>query len=199
MRLTGKTVFPVLALLFIVGAAAALLSRKSSHSESGEEKQDGVDLTGAEYRISQGISICLEAENADSLDAPIRLRDDAEASNGKCVEIPRKAGNPPEVQGRAVYSITIENPGEYILWGRVWWEDSCGNSLSLVMDGGNAFTFGQDSTYKYWHWVPGPTYTLGKGTHSLDILNREDGVRLDQVFLTQDKDYVPVGFEGSLE
>ncbi len=149
----------------------------------------------------RGQSICVEAESAASVTAPMRVSADPAdaavkaASGGRCLDVPQGVGKPPEVDGEAVLKLAVPDPGEYVLWARVWWLDSCGNSLTLVLDGGKPFAFGQDATYKSWHWVKGMKVTLAAGAHELRIQNREDGVKADQVLLTRDMDYVPVGAE----
>ncbi len=69
----------------------------------------------------------------------------------------------------------------------------------MSVDGNRSFSFGQDGTFKCWHWVKGPRrlkqLELKKGVHTLKLMNREDGVRVDQILLTTDRRYVPVGTE----
>jgi len=64
-----------------------------------------------------------------------------------------------------------------------------------VVDNGRPFAFGQDGTYGKWHWVKGMKVTLAAGTHELKVLNREDGAKLDQILLSRNEQYVPVGVE----
>jgi len=109
-------------------------------------------------------------------------------------------GRPPEVTtAEAVLRFAVEREGTYRLWCRVWWLDECGNSLTLVIDKSEPFVFGQDTTYKVWHWVRAPKrlgqLTLSEGEHTLTIRNREDGVLIDQILVTRNPRYVPVGIE----
>ena len=63
------------------------------------------------------------------------------------------------------------------------------------------FLFGEDATYKTWHWVKYPVsrtvkpLNLTEGKHTLTFFNREDGVRLDQILLSADKRFVPMDIE----
>jgi len=157
--------------------------------------------------------ICFEAEACVSNTAPVSVATytgDAApgaawapvkgASGNTCLEIPQGSGNPPEVtKGDATWSFEVKEGGTYIVWCRVWWIDECGNSFGLSVDGAKAFSFGQDATYKSWHWVKSPPrlaqLKLKKGTHSLKLTNREDGIRVDQVFITNERDNVPVDIE----
>ncbi len=122
------------------------------------------------------------------------------ASQDTCIEIPQGSGNPPEVtKGSASWTFEVKEGGTYIVWCRVWWIDECGNSFGLSVDGAKAFSFGQDATYKRWHWVKSPPrlaqLKLKKGKHTLKLTNREDGIRLDQIFITNERDNVPVDIE----
>ncbi len=153
--------------------------------------------------------ICLEAEGAVNLAQPMVVVDATQkrnkavvrgASADRYLEIPQGSGNPPKMtNGHAVVEFRVDDAGTYYLWCRVWWFDECGNSMSMNIDDSRPFTFGQDATYKTWHWVRAPRrlkqLKLKAGAHRLNIRNREDGIKLDQVLLTDDKRYVPVGVE----
>ena len=97
--------------------------------------------------------------------------------------------------------VDVPADGEYTLWCRVWWEDECANSFTVRIDDSAPFLFGENATYKTWHWVRYPVartarpIRLAKGAHSISFLNREDGARLDQVVLSADKRFVPIGCE----
>lgn len=159
-----------------------------------------------------GGRICFEAESAAPVTAPMRvtggdqpLPADAKeaavwaAASGKAfLEVPEGVGKPPEVGGEATCTFAVKEGGVYYLWCRVWWLDGCGNSVTLHVDGGQGIAFGQDGTYKTWHWVKAPSkpvLDLAPGRHTLKLANREDGVRIDQVLLVQEKRYVPVDVE----
>jgi len=150
-----------------------------------------------------GVKICFEAETAEKIEAPVVLvTNGIEGASGAYLEIPEGAGNPPKVtDGKAVFSFEVPDEGVFTLWCRVWWDGECGNSFTARMDDLPAFLFGEDATYKAWHWVKYPLartaapLRLAKGRHSLVFLNREDGVRLDQVLLSADRRFVPVDIE----
>lgn len=154
--------------------------------------------------------ICFEAESALELEPPMRLvrLDDppdnatpvAGASEDAYIEIPAGSGNPPEVNaGKAVYEIDIPTDGFYYLWARVYWDNECSNSLSVQINDGPLFLFGQTATYKTWHWVRSPprlaVMNLSQGANRLTFHNREDGIRIDQVLLTRNRRLIPVGIE----
>jgi len=78
-------------------------------------------------------------------------------------------------------------------------EGACGNSVFVKVDeAGKPMAVGNDGTYNAWHWLKVPVpqpYELGAGKHQIIVLNREDGIRLDQLLLTGDLEYVPQGIE----
>ncbi|MCX7591568.1 MAG: hypothetical protein N2255_08075 [Kiritimatiellae bacterium] len=150
--------------------------------------------------------ICIEAESAVQVTPPMEvvsatnvpMVNASEVSSGSYLEVAQGRGNPPKVTGEAVIRFEIKKAGQYELWCRVWWDDECGNSFTMVVDDGKPFVFGQDSTFKCWHWVRAPRLKqlyLEPGIHTLRVQNREDGVRLDQILFSSNQRYVPVGIE----
>jgi hypothetical protein len=164
--------------------------------------------------------IRLEAEKAGKIEGEImHVVDDAEASGGKCIEIPDKAGTPdakppsPKKFARAVYRFTVQKPGNYTFWCRRKWLDSCGDTLAVrfdregqprTLEPPDEYLFGgADSKPVRWAWDP--VYVAGQGKprqffldagpHVMEILNLEDGPRFDLLLLTNDRGYVPVGLE----
>jgi len=160
-------------------------------------------LTAAVSAQARGVKICFEAESATALEAPMAVISNGIAgASGPYLEIPEGAGNPPKVEaGKAVFTVEVPEDGTFTLWCRVWWEGECSNSFTVKIDDQPAFLFGEDATYKAWHWVKYPVarttppIKLTKGPHTLALHNREDGVRLDQVLLSADKRFVPVEIE----
>lgn len=169
-----------------------------------------------------GTRLAVEAETCTVIEAPMAVIPDTAASGGACLTVPQGAGKPPDTGGRAVCTFTVSAPGAYRLWGRRWWMDACGNSISLrisgvrpavlerpttpAADAGQLHTFGDDASYNPvlglpWKWTRGDVYRLEAGTYTLEIHNREDGIRLDQfLFVKQDGpggEYVPFEIEVS--
>lgn len=152
---------------------------------------------------ARGVKICFEAETAESCEAPMAVVSNGIAgASGAYLEIPEGAGNPPKVEcGKAVFSVEIPEEDVFTLWCRVRWEGECSNSFNVTLDDQPAFLFGENATYKTWHWVKYPVsrtsapIKLAKGKHVLTFHNREDGVCLDQVLLSADKRFVPVETE----
>jgi len=150
-----------------------------------------------------GFKLCFEAESAKSTEMPMAvMTNGVPGASGVYLEIPEGAGNPPKRnEGKAVFEIDLPEDCSLTLWCRVWWEGECSNSFTIGFDDQPTFLFGEDATYKAWHWVKYPVsrtvplIKLAKGKHTLTFFNREDGVRLDQILLSADKRFVPVDIE----
>ncbi|MDD2599695.1 MAG: hypothetical protein PHO37_10760 [Kiritimatiellae bacterium] len=149
------------------------------------------------------VRICFEAEGAQSIEAPVCIVSNniGEVSGG-AISIPEGAGNPPKrCEGAAEYSFELEKKGVYTLWCRVWWEDECGNSFTVKINDDPAILFGEDATYKVWHWVKYPVartsakINLKAGKNTMRIENREDGIMVDQILFSEDQRFVPVDIE----
>jgi len=148
----------------------------------------------------------------------MRVVDDADASGGKCIEVPDKAGTPIGKAGskddiarhaRAVYKVKVEAAGSYTFWCRRKWLDACGDTLAVRFDregqprdSKTEFLFGgSDSKPVRWAWSPVSEggqprqFYLSAGEHTMEILNLEDGPRFDVLVLTDDPGYVPQGKE----
>ena len=153
--------------------------------------------------MAAGHKLCFPAVSAGQVEAPMAVVSNGVAgASGPYLEIPEGAGNPPDlVAGKAVYTVDIPADADYTLWARVYWEGECSNSFTVSFDDQPGFLFGEDATYKVWHWVKYPVsrtakpIRLTKGKHTLTFLNREDGVCLDQILLSVDKRFVPVDIE----
>jgi len=143
------------------------------------------------------------AADAKTVTAPFEKAPDSQSAKGTVLRIPDKKGVPPEGQepdmkyGGATYELQVASPVTCKVWVRAWWEGSCGNTVCVRMDDqGKILTVGNDGTYDAWHWLEVPTtFALEKGPHTLYVLNREDGIRIDQILVTNDMEYYPQGAE----
>jgi hypothetical protein len=162
--------------------------------------------------LAAPVQLVFEAEAAVETEAPmVAVAEDQVppgsvfvpgASGSRYLEIPEKAGNPPKLKkGLARYTFELPDDGDYTLWARVWWEGECSNSFTVQIDEGAPFLFGENATYRTWHWVKYPVarmtppFRLKQGPHVMIFKNREDGVRLDQIVLSPNKRFVPVDIE----
>ena len=132
--------------------------------------------------------------------------DDPNASGGKYITPP--SGDPGD--GRAKYQIFIQDPGEYIVWGRVKAPSANNNSFFFIMDGGEKITWDLDSREKKWQWdrvsdrgngteikpqVDPVKFNLNAGLHTFTIEEREFKSQLDILIFTKDPNFVPVDKE----
>lgn len=145
----------------------------------------------------------IDAGDALEITAPALKTTDSQAAKQTIIHIPDGKGKPPEGQspdlkyGGARFSIEMPCAGECRIWVRVWWEGSCGNTICVkTSQDAQPVTVGNDGTYNAWHWleVPGK-HALVAGTNEILLLNREDGVRFDQMLITNDMEYYPQGIE----
>ena len=144
----------------------------------------------------------IDAGAAALVSPPFIKAKDSLAANQTILRVPDKKGKPPEgaapdmKYGGAAFDLTIDKEVAGKIWLRVWWEGSCGNTVFVKMDDGKPVVVGNDGTYDAWHWLEAPhVYTLKPGKHKLYVLNREDGIRIDQILMTNDMEYFPQGIE----
>jgi hypothetical protein len=97
---------------------------------------------------------------------------------------------------RATYTFSVTG-GTYVLWGRVRAPNADDDSFWMSMDGGSFVKWNDipSSTGYLWDRVRNSdsggsvvSYNLSAGNHTLVIANREDGVRLDKLYLTPSGD-----------
>ena len=153
--------------------------------------------------LAQGVTryrIVVEAEHNNAINPSMKVvSGDSNASNSKWVEYPLKRPHAqsenPAVKGDggyATYKVNVPATGTWKVWIRRWWQDGCGNSFFLSVDGGSPQTV-QDATYQVWKWTKAPqAYSLSAGTHTFKLQNREDGARCDELLITNDALFQPV-------
>jgi arylsulfatase A-like enzyme len=166
----------------------------------GQEDTNG-DGIGDACEVLQLESHWLEAEHADTIIAPFKVADDNNASNGKFIYVPDGKGEKlPSSGTMATYRVTVEQPGTYLLWGRVSAASGRDDSFLVQVDSG--FNSLWDVTFgKSWHWDmvsnrygdDPVNFHLKEGVHTIKILLREDGTKIDKLLLTNDTGLVPGG------
>ncbi len=137
--------------------------------------------------------VCFEAEKYVAIESPIKKANASGTSGGSVVEIPWDK-NLTKGLGSVTYKFNVKTAGVYYVWARTFWANGCGNSVAVSVNGSGSKTLGEDGTYDAWHWVGGKAKVqLKAGANTLVLSNRETGVKVDQYFFCQDKDYTPVG------
>lgn len=129
--------------------------------------------------------------SAAAIKSPFVLRQDPTASQGASLEVPPKAGKAP---GEVRLDFVLPQSGRYSLFLRCYWgtdlEDGCSNSVGVRLDDG-PWREVEDAVYRRWHWLPchlgpakGAPVELAEGPHRLSLRSREDGIKIDQLFVT---------------
>ena len=137
--------------------------------------------------------VCFEAEKYATIETPLRKVSEKGVSGGGAVEIPWDKNKTKGI-GSATYKFNVKTPGVYYVWARGFWANGCGNSVEVSVNGSAPKVLGEDGTYDAWHWVGGRAKVqLKAGVNTLVLHNRETGVKVDQFFMCQDKDYTPTG------
>ena len=146
------------------------------------------------------VKIWLEAESGDLNSPMVNASDDAAASSGEYIWIQEDQGDiwsPSEYGGYASYTFEVPISGDYLVWGRVK-SGSESDSFFVSMD---------DGTYAVWDTQRSDTWIwdlvnnredsadiifyLEAGAHTLVFKQREDGTKIDKIFITNDVNYVP--------
>ena len=156
-----------------------------------------------QFLAANDLFLILDAEEAKNITAPVEKGTDSTAAKNTILKIPDGKGNPKEDQlpamefGGAAFEFEVPEDATVRIWVRVWWSGSCGNTINLRLDDEkSSHTIGNDGMYGSWHWLEaGTTFSLKAGKHTLELLNREDGIQFDQMLITNQLNYVPQGIE----
>jgi len=104
--------------------------------------------------------------------------------------------------GTSTSTVKVDNAATYRIWSRMLTSDTTNNSYLLEVDGNSCFTVGDTGlTPGTWTWVDyqnGNTgdkifMNLTAGNHSIKMIGREGGVKLDRVLFVSDTDCTPTG------
>ena len=169
------------------------------------------------WTATRAVRILVKAEDVRGLDGKMMLAQDldnervldsaGQRAKVRFVWVEDKASAEDEDPGvhKAHFELVVEQPGTYYPWARVWWKDSCGDSIAVLIErqeeAGPLRWEVTDGTHGWWHWLPlagSGGVELKGGTYSVTVENREDGARLSRILLS-DRDYesyMPSGPEG---
>lgn len=139
--------------------------------------------------LSSGSNIPLEAE-CGTVGSLFNITADANASNGTYITV--QPGNnstssaPSSATGLVTIPFTVIQTGTYTMWVRVICQDADGDSFWIKMDDGSFVTWNNITNATMWTWIQNPTtFSLATtGSHTLTIGYREDGAKLDKIYLT---------------
>ena len=165
--------------------------------------ETGVDCGGPCPPCVTSNAVWLEAEAGTFSGSPtFATNTDSAASGGKYIQ---PTSNNPSSAGpnRASYTFSAA-AGTYKVWGRVIAPTADDDSFWVSMDGGSFVMWNSILSSTSWAWDTVHdsnnggavmTYTLSQGSHTLVIANREDGVKLDKLYVTAKGD-TPSGLGG---
>ena len=156
-----------------------------------------------------GPGLYLEAESAELTSDPsvpdggYAIIDDRSASGGKYILPPAALVSGDMTPGSALahYSFTLDQAGDYLIWGRINTPDISSDRLWFQVDGG-AWTLWRLTVGAIWYWHPfhnnrfydNPMhFMLGAGQHELLIANNVPNARLDKLYITSIANDVPPG------
>jgi hypothetical protein len=132
------------------------------------------------------LRIVLEAEQAMGIAAPWQQQRDPLAGAGAALGLGAVATPELAAVPALHYTLTLERQALAAIWVRARWQDGCGNSVALQVDGRPPVTVGNDSTYGSWHWVRAPQQQLAAGERRLILRAREPNIAIDQILITTD-------------
>lgn len=127
---------------------------------------------------------------------------------------PQRTATPPPLpcatvpSGAASVTLTanVNTPGQYKIWSRVQSQGSSANSFFMQVDNKCPVVVGDNNNIptNAWSWIDYANgnvstkiiYSLTAGTHTFKLFNRENGMRVDSLLVT-DLGCVPTGLGGA--
>lgn len=144
-------------------------------------------------------TIALEAESA-TLVAPMVWTNDATASGNRYIAVPNGQGNnlsSTSTSGVATYNFNVTAAGNFRVWALVKTATSSDNDFWVKVDSASYQTW-PAAVSSAWAWdklstsTTDPlTWNLTPGAHSLKIRWREDGAKIDRLYITSNPAFVP--------
>ncbi len=155
----------------------------SYQGELGEEKSTTIHVT-----VISGLGIWLEAE-CGTVGSLWNILTDNNASHNEYVTI--RSGNnstdaaPSDTSGQLSFTFDIGVGGTYTIYTRVICPNADDDSYWFAMDDGDFVMWNNIEGSSSWIWTNFPsTFNLSAGSHTLTIGYREDGARLDKLWIT---------------
>ena len=153
---------------------------------TNEEGQTATDEVIVIITASSGIWLEAECGNIGGL---WNIEGDENASNEQYVTI--QSGNnstdsaPASESGHLTFTFDIVEDGEYSLFARVICPGPNEDSFWVRMDNGSFDSWNSIASSATWTWAAFPSsFNLDTGSHTLTIAYREDGTKLDKLWIT---------------
>jgi beta-lactamase regulating signal transducer with metallopeptidase domain len=149
---------------------------------------------------AQPVRVRLEAESAE-LVAPLVVRQDSTASGGRFVEAePGRESRKHAGSVSALFRFTTPRAGLYALWARTIAPTRDEDSFWIRVNDGPWVRWNEIRRSRTWRWSTVhdtdranriAQFQLRAGVNTIELANREGGVRLDQLLVTDDPLYEP--------
>jgi hypothetical protein len=148
-------------------------------------------------KLREGKGTFLEAESGLVVADMVVAKDDA-ASGGSYVWTPGEPGQRSTGSGSILWELTVDKAARYYLWGRVLAPTSSDDSFYVRVIGGAGERVGgvewHTGTHRTWGWSPARDQNAGEptglplpaGKIRIEIRTREDGAKIDRLYLTTD-------------
>ncbi|MFA9389714.1 MAG: nucleoside hydrolase-like domain-containing protein [Prolixibacteraceae bacterium] len=172
---------------YIDGLGGSTISKWKADFEAEFKERANWCVPDTVSETGDATDVWLEAE-CGTVGALWNTESDATASNDKYITI--QTGNnstdnaPENNESQATYTFEISKSGTYTLWARVIAPNANDDSFWLSMDNGEWWSWNNIASSSAWTWASNQSYSLDMGKHTLTIGYREDGAKLDKIYLT---------------
>jgi hypothetical protein len=159
---------------------------------------DGQHSTSRSFRVNVShaeVTYYLEAESGN-VQSPMVIAASTNASSGRYVY------SQSSESGAVTFNLNASVTGNYVIWCRILSVSSSSDSFYISLDGGpeTVYSTAQNIWSKTWQWTrinseasaDALEFSLGQGTHTLRFRAREQSTMLDSLYVTNDRDFVPV-------
>lgn len=147
------------------------------------------------YAVDGRAATFVEAERYTTRNGRFAEAADLSRSGGVTMTIPG-SGMRKDPATYLSYDLDVTNGGKFYIWLLSYGPDDSADSFSVQIDSGKTTVASLPRDGWGWKRTSG-TFVLSNGAHSLLIKNREDGASVDQILLTSDTRYKPVGSSNS--
>ncbi|ACT04144.1 fibronectin type III domain-containing protein [Paenibacillus sp. JDR-2] len=150
--------------------------------------------TGGTYNVNGSTGTYIEAENYTSKNGTFVSAACSACSNGLNMETPNGSGD--SNANYIAYTINVTNGGSFYVHLLSSGVDSSSDSFTVALDSasGSQLTTTSNGT---WAWKkPSSSISIANGTHTLYIKVREDGAKVDKIYLSKSSTS-PTGLGGT--
>ncbi|MAE67841.1 MAG: hypothetical protein CMJ18_26605 [Phycisphaeraceae bacterium] len=148
-------------------------------------------------------AIWREAEMGTAAVSALEVIGDPTASNGRLLAnfTPGQSLVDQPARADVKHHVSIDAEDDYRIWARMIAPHEDADSIWLRVDGGPWINWevrpGRTLPTR-WSWYEAPTmFSLTAGEHSLDLADREDGLQIDKLLVTNDLGLDPTGVGGA--